>query len=77
VWYELGFKISEDGILHSHRCKNLKSYTDCLHVFSFYLLANSPEVTEIDAYISLKAIITSNHFPEGSDKKMVERERTS
>jgi hypothetical protein len=27
VRYELGFYISEDGILHSHRRENLKSYT--------------------------------------------------
>jgi hypothetical protein len=27
VRYELGFSIPEDGILHSHRRKNLKSYT--------------------------------------------------
>jgi hypothetical protein len=26
VRYELNFYISENGILHSHRCKNLKSY---------------------------------------------------
>jgi hypothetical protein len=26
VRYELGFYISEDGILHSHRRENLKSY---------------------------------------------------
>jgi hypothetical protein len=26
VWYELGFYIPEDGILHSHRRENLKSY---------------------------------------------------
>jgi hypothetical protein len=26
VSYELGFHIPEDGILHSHRGKNLKSY---------------------------------------------------
>jgi hypothetical protein len=25
VRYELGFYIPEDGILHSHRCENLKS----------------------------------------------------
>jgi hypothetical protein len=27
VKYELGFYITEDGILHSHRRENLKSYT--------------------------------------------------
>jgi hypothetical protein len=26
VKYELGFHIPEDGILHSHRLENLKSY---------------------------------------------------
>jgi hypothetical protein len=26
VKYELGFSIPEDGILHSHRSENLKSY---------------------------------------------------
>jgi hypothetical protein len=34
VKYELGFYIPEDGILHSHRRENLKSYT----------FRNSPEV---------------------------------
>jgi hypothetical protein len=28
VKYELGIYIPEDDILHSHRCENLKSYTD-------------------------------------------------
>jgi hypothetical protein len=28
VKYELGFYISEDGILHSHRRENLKLYTE-------------------------------------------------
>jgi hypothetical protein len=32
VRYELGFYIAEDGILHSHRRENLKSYnSDGLH----------------------------------------------
>jgi hypothetical protein len=31
VRYELGFYISEDGILHSHRRENLKSYTVFLY----------------------------------------------
>jgi hypothetical protein len=26
--YELGFYIPKNGILHSHRCENLKSYID-------------------------------------------------
>jgi hypothetical protein len=26
VKYELGFYIPEDGVLHSHRCENFKSY---------------------------------------------------
>jgi hypothetical protein len=30
VRYELGFYIPEDGILHSHRRENLKSYMDLL-----------------------------------------------
>jgi hypothetical protein len=29
--YELGFYIPEDGILHSHRCENLKSYMYSIH----------------------------------------------
>jgi hypothetical protein len=33
VRYELGFYILEDGILHSHRHGNLKSYMP-YHVFS-------------------------------------------
>jgi hypothetical protein len=28
VRYELGFYISEDGVLHSHRRENLKSYME-------------------------------------------------
>jgi hypothetical protein len=31
VKYELDFYIPEDGILHSHRCENLKSYTVLRH----------------------------------------------
>jgi hypothetical protein len=34
VRYELGFYTPEDGILHSHRLENLKSYI----VFLIYLL---------------------------------------
>jgi hypothetical protein len=34
VRYELGFYIPEDGILHSHRRENLKSYIDV----SFFIL---------------------------------------
>jgi hypothetical protein len=30
VKYELGFYITEDGLLHSHRRENLKSCTDVL-----------------------------------------------
>jgi hypothetical protein len=26
VWYELGFYIPEDGILHSHRSEDIKFY---------------------------------------------------
>jgi hypothetical protein len=33
VKYELGFYIPEDGILHSHRRENLKSYTSVEHLF--------------------------------------------
>jgi hypothetical protein len=32
VRYELGFYIPEDGILHSHRHENLKSYMACFVV---------------------------------------------
>jgi hypothetical protein len=28
VWYELGFYIKEDAILHSHRREHLNSYTE-------------------------------------------------
>jgi hypothetical protein len=35
VRYELGFCISEDGILHSHRRENLKSYSEC-YLFNVY-----------------------------------------
>jgi hypothetical protein len=31
VRYELGFFISEDDILHSHHCENLKSYNSAFH----------------------------------------------
>jgi hypothetical protein len=33
VRYELGFYVSEDGILHSHRRENIKSYT--VQMYSF------------------------------------------
>jgi hypothetical protein len=33
VKYELGFYIPEDGILHSHRRENLKSYIVILKIF--------------------------------------------
>jgi hypothetical protein len=36
VKYELGFYIPEDGILHSHRHDNLKSYTSFDFYFSMY-----------------------------------------
>jgi hypothetical protein len=35
VRYELGFYIPEDGILHSHRGVNLRSYTLTLHEYSY------------------------------------------
>jgi hypothetical protein len=38
VRYDLGFYIQEDGILHSHRCENFKSYIICLsHVYKMYV----------------------------------------
>jgi hypothetical protein len=33
VKYELGFYIPEDGILHSHRRENLRSYIFCFNSF--------------------------------------------
>jgi hypothetical protein len=39
VRYELGFYIPEDGILHSHRRENLKSYNLLILVFLQYDLA--------------------------------------
>jgi hypothetical protein len=44
VWYELGFYIPEDGILHSHRRENLKSYilpSTCFVVYSVAYNASS------------------------------------
>jgi hypothetical protein len=37
VKYELGFYISEDAILHSHRRENLKSYILLLFILNHYM----------------------------------------
>jgi hypothetical protein len=39
VKYELGFYIPEDGILHSHRRENLRSYT-CTYVFVVHCMTS-------------------------------------
>jgi hypothetical protein len=47
VKYELGFYIPEDGILHSHRRENLKSYitnNKCKATSNVYLLGFSPNL---------------------------------
>jgi hypothetical protein len=36
--YELAFYIQEDGILHSHRRENLKSYNFCTNSFDTTVL---------------------------------------
>jgi hypothetical protein len=42
VKYEMGFYIPEDGILHSHRRGNLKSYTISFPVcVSFYICSST------------------------------------
>jgi hypothetical protein len=44
VKYELGFYIPEDGIFHSHRRGNLKSYTSCFIVFRAADHGQCPEI---------------------------------
>jgi hypothetical protein len=40
VWYEMGLYIREDGILHSHRSDNPKSYIDYTKFLKFLLNYN-------------------------------------
>jgi hypothetical protein len=45
VSYELGFYIPEEGILHSHRRENLKSYILVLTKFLVFLLQISRQIS--------------------------------
>jgi hypothetical protein len=59
VKYELGFYIPEDGILHSHCRKNLKSYI-ALTVRAMYRRRNvSPVKYELGFYIPYDGILHS------------------
>jgi hypothetical protein len=60
VKYELGFYIPEDGILHSDRRENLKSYT-ALTVWALQRRRNiSPVRYELDFYIPEDDILHSH-----------------
>jgi hypothetical protein len=63
VKYELGFYISQDAILHSHRRENLKSYI-ALTRWTLYRRRNvSPVKYELGFYIPEDAILhLSSHF---------------
>jgi hypothetical protein len=61
VRYELGFYIPEEGILHSHRHEDLKSYI-ALTSLSLYRSRNvSPVRYELGFYIPEDAILHSHH----------------
>jgi hypothetical protein len=59
-YYELGFYIPEDAILHSHRRQNLKSYI-ALTGWTLWRRRNvSPEKYELGFYIPEDAILHSH-----------------
>jgi hypothetical protein len=61
VRYELGSHIPEEGILHSHRCKNLKSYT-ALTGWALQRIGNVfPVRYALGFYIPEDGIFHSNH----------------
>jgi hypothetical protein len=45
VRYELSFYIPEDGILHSHRREDLKSYTTYMTLDTYTALRGKAQVT--------------------------------
>jgi hypothetical protein len=58
--YELGFYIPEDGILHSHRLENFKSYI-ALTGWTLYRRRNvSPVKYELGFYIPEDGILHSH-----------------
>jgi hypothetical protein len=60
VKYELGFYIPEDGVLHSHRRENLKSYI-ALTGWTLYRRRNVPPVRyELGFYIPEDGILYSH-----------------
>jgi hypothetical protein len=60
VKYELGFYITEDGILHSHRRENLKSYI-ALTGWGLYWRSNvSPVKYAMGFYIPEDTILHSH-----------------
>jgi hypothetical protein len=60
VKYELGFYITEDAILRSHRSENLKSYM-ALTGWALYLRHNvSPVTYELGFYIPEDGILHSH-----------------
>jgi hypothetical protein len=57
VWYELGFYIAEDDILHSHRREHLESYIK-LTGWTLYRRSNvSPVRYELGFYFPEDAIL--------------------
>jgi hypothetical protein len=59
VKYELGLYISEDGILHSHRRENLKSYITLTGWTLKWRRNVSPVKYELGLYISEDGILHS------------------
>jgi hypothetical protein len=56
VKYELSFYISEDAILHSHRCENLKSYIAVV-LHNHKRRAVLSTVTNIQGFVQCEALL--------------------
>jgi hypothetical protein len=65
VKYELGLYIPDDGILHSHRRENLKSY-----IVFFYSLANVERgsMMQINTQGIVLAKIRIGEYPKGKSR---------
>jgi hypothetical protein len=60
VRYELGFYIPEDGILHSHRREDLKSYIALTGLVMYWRSDLSPVRYELGFYIPEDGILHSH-----------------
>jgi hypothetical protein len=63
VRYELGFHISEDDILHSHRHENFKSYR--IHRDRYFLFAYSSPSHD-DRFLGQSAYVQDESIAVGS-----------